>query len=307
MRERTGRMLNGTTAIGTTVAPPTGPVPTVRTGRQAPRGTTAGPARKTERDLRDERETAWVRDQVERDVEAAGSPVGVVNVKAAYNGWTVRLMQWLPHGVGGEVDHDLTFNRTGYGDDHKEPRLRRFVTQRMAKVLRRQVEAMERLGFPRALDAAEIDLTRFRIEAPLVAMMRAAFGKDAGAKLRAAMATNQSVLGRSYERDYEDALRGVAVKDVTIQYGRGRIQGAFETTVDGVTLRWSKGGLSMFGASIPDSLVGALTGLKLGQVVEHPLFDPDLKVTSSSNARRQGRDGVALTVSGMMQEVPEDW
>ena len=332
MKRRHGILLGGTTALGNSVAPPAKDMVRIivaTTPRPHPQeahrvgAAASGAARereaeraarnaeherfRREREERDARETAWVRDQFERDNAAAGNPVDLVDVEAVYDGWKATVLQWLPHGIREKVEHTLRHTRANYGDDHKEPKLRKVVTRRFAKLLRIQADMGERLGRPRKVDADEIDLSRFVIEAPLAAILEEVLGKDAGPRLRAAMAQNRPALEGRWNRECDEARLRTGVEGVELQFGRETIRGAFQTSGGRFSFRWSKGGLQLFGTSIPDSLVPAMVGRRVGEVVEHPLLDPGMLITSATLMGRNGDEGVALTVKDATRPVPAGW
>lgn len=332
MRKRTDTMLGATSAIGTTVAPPSGPMirlirmtrepvtmkEAARAGSAAVEALKERDRAKSERDAesrrlrrereeRDARESAWVRDQLEQDAAAAGDPVEVIEVRATYNGWTATVLQWLPHGICEKVEHTLQHTRPSYTEDHKEPKLRRIATRRFAKLLRNQSEMCERLGRPRMITAEEIDLSRFSIEAPVAAILDTVLGDKAGPMLRAAMADNRPALNWRWMSEFDEARQRTGLDGVELQFGRDSIRGVFQTQDGGLSFRWSKGGLQLFGTGIPDSIVPAMAGRRVGEIIDHPMLDPDMLVTSASLMGRKGEDGIALTVKDAMRAVPEKW
>lgn len=264
-------------------------------------------AQEDEASQREAREIGWGRDQLERDIAAAGDPVRLVSVKNFYGKWTFKLVQWLAHGVGAEIGHDFTYNRMVYNEDHDEQKLRRAVTARFAKLLVRQRELAERMGKPRIMTPDEVDLGKLSIEMPVAAALKRAFGEDAGKVLREAIATNRgAVQSFTGSRRYK-ALENAGMSGLELEFGRDTVRGIFSAGHGEKTIRWSKGGLSIFGVDIPETMLEAMPGRRIGEIIEHPLIDAGMRVTAATRCRKNGRDGVALTVRDMTSPVPAEW
>lgn len=256
-----------------------------------------------------ERERSIIEDEIRVMVAEAGSPVTVVSVTDGYRHWDVTLLQWLANGAGAKRVNTLKVDR-GF-DDVPETKLRRMVRGRFAKLLQTQVETAHTRGPARILQPEELDLSAMRIEAPIAAMLEMVFGRKAGFVLRHMIAKDLSRI--TYDgtmidgRRMSDLLKDSGFENFELEAGRNSIKGVVQVKAGDVSLEWSKGGLNAFGLPLPTTVLMGCAGRTLGDVFEHPLFDPSIRITAVSTVRSSGRDGVALTTKDFLRTIPEGW
>lgn len=255
-----------------------------------------------------ERERSIIEDEIRAMVAEAGSPVTVVGVTDGCRHWDVTLLQWLANGAGAKRVNALKVD--GGMDDVPEARLRRMVRGRFAKLLQTQTETARTRGPARILQPEELDLSAMRIEAPVAAMLGKVFGRSAGFVLRHMIAKDLSRI--TYDgtmidgRRMSDILKDSGFENFELEAGRN-VKGVMQVKVGDAFLEWSKGGLNMFGLPLPTTVLMGCTGRTLGDVFEHPLFAPSIRITAVSTVRSSGRDGVALTTKDFLHDIPEGW
>lgn len=245
-------------------------------------------------------ETEWIKDQLYKDIQKHGVGPEIHAVYQRYHGWIVKMLQWQPNGIAMLVDHELKMERGRYQQPFDEEILRKTVTNRFSKLLKRQAEQIQELGAPRILKPEEIDLTRYQMDKPLAAMLTAEWPEAPGL-LRRGITTNDALLmGHRLANP-----NGRTTAELT--YGRDVIQGKFSIDAGDVSLRWSKGALIILGITLPQTLRTACIGRPLKTVIEHPLFDGDMIITAIDIMRREGRDGLALNLKNTTQAMPAGW
>lgn len=251
------------------------------------------------------RETAWIGDQLASDIAALGGGPQIEKVTYVHGFWNVAMLQWQANGIAARIVHEFKFERRKYREPHDEAKLRRAVSGRFSKMLARQAEQVRMLGEPRLSNPEDIDLTRFRIDMPLAAMLKATY-PDAGSQLRKGLALNNEYIFRS-ESYNGRRNQAEGVKSVHLSLGRELIRGEFTLVVKGAVLKWSKGSLSIMGMDLPDTLWTGCVGRRLEDIFEHPWFAGDMRITAISPTRRDGVDGWALTVKGSDGPLPVEW
>lgn len=260
----------------------------------------AKPAAKSESDIMREREAGWIEDQLEKDLAALGCGAQVLEVRPdGWASWIVQMLQWNASGIGVKIDHVMHLERRNYRDPFEEGKLRRIATKRFAKTLKQQADLARDLGAPRIFSEDEIDLSRFSIDKPLAAVIEA-FWPDGGKNIRRALATNNP---HAFYLDAYNRDRPV----ISLSFGRHVVRGEFTIEVDGVTLKWSKGGLSVFGAQAPETLMLGCAGHPLKHVLQHEMFDGSMFITAVNPTRWNGMDGFALTLKDTTGPMPADW
>lgn len=262
---------------------------------------------KAERARRDRRELGWVVDQFRLDNDAAGGPMAIVDAQDRFGReWVVTVTCWRHDGVGQRKDVTIPNQRRSYDADHDEIKLRKMVSARLAGLMERQRELGAERGTARMFTASEIRLADYRIEMPLLAMLRAQLGDGRAADLLRGTVAGDGMRFRGVEPRISNELRDAGYDSVEIEVGRGVIRGAFSFGGDRGG-RWSKGGLSIYDTTLPQAAMTALAGRPLGDVLSHPLFDPSMKVTAAQPTRRKGVDGIALTIKDMHTDMPAGW
>ena len=250
--------------------------------------------------MRDER-AAWVKDQLERDIAVLdGCEVGVLNVANSFNSYDVRLLQWQSTNLAAEVHHTFTPPRDR--DMAVEEHLREATTKRFAKMLRWQAEKCIELGVPKTIAPEDIDLPNYTIDAPLVAMLEDVH-PDRGSYLRAILNGSTYAIPRpSQNRDGPHRF-----EDLSVSVSRCHLFGQFNTGNDQVTLKWSKGTLSILGLSISESAIIGCAGKMLQDIIEHPWFAHPMTITAVAPMRWGGMDGFVLNLRDTQVPIPHHW
>jgi len=263
-----------------------------------------------EREKHEARELDLVARSVRAMVEEAGSPVIVEKVEMRYGEvFDVTLLQWRSYGVGGLEKHELRLPRKTYMQVLSPEKIDRMVRGRFAKLMKMQADHAATRGTARLFKPEEVDLSHMEIERPLAAALLERYGSKAGMVLRRMAIGDRSAL---YERgDETDGDRRSTVKhtveNIDVDFGRNKVRGSFTTEARGVGFVWSKGGLTILEAPLPDVVLNGCTGQRFGSLIEHRLFDGDMRITSQTTVSKTGRAGVALTMKDFMQPMPEQW
>lgn len=228
-----------------------------------------------------------------------GDPARIVDVTARYGDrYDVTLLQWATHGVAVRRGHEVHL------PDATPESARQFAAKRFGKLFSHQVGLAARFGgTATVVDPSEYDLTRVRIERPLAAILESAYGSDAGGPgsiVRRAMRAGETVHYASRQGTFAD-------RDMDIEVARGVVRGAFETRVGKTTLGWSKGAIRIDRVVLPDAVLGSLAGRPLGDLIDHPFFDPDMLVTSAHVVEKSDRRVLHATLKGVEREMPEGW
>jgi len=234
-----------------------------------------------------------VRDQIARDIDETGAGVNLVKVESSWRGVQVYFRQWEPYGIARSASQDLDLGSTA---PKNEEALRRVITKRFSKVLRRQAALSERFGS--VIDGKEaFDPSLVTIDDPLAGML-ARFYPSAFKPLVMRSLRKETHFDWSGV-PIAEALARHGVTDLDMEVNRAHIQGSFTIRLEDATLVWKNGSLSILnGGTFPESALLALRGKILSKVVQHPLFDPDLEITAAGPVRKEGIDGTTLTLKG---------
>jgi len=263
-----------------------------------------------EREKHEARELEIVERSVRAMVEEAGSPVVVEKVEIRYGEvFDVTLLQWRSYGVGGLEKHELRLPRKTYMQVLSDEKIDRMVRGRFARLIGVQADHAATRGTARLFKPDEVDLSHMEIERPLAAALRERYGSKAGMVLRRLAIGDRSAL---YDRGDEtiegrSGSRKQLVENIDVDFARTRVRGSFTTEAQGVGFVWSKGGLTILEAPLPDVVLTGCTGQRFGSLIEHRLFDGDMRITSQTAVSKQGRAGVALTMKDFMQPMPAQW
>jgi hypothetical protein len=234
---------------------------------------------------------AIVGDQLARDIAETGAGVGDVTFGSTWKGTRVTYRQWEPYGIVMTASQDLDLGSTVPKD---EEALRKAVTRRFSRILRRQAELSRRFGSV-GDDRDSFDPSLVTIDGPLAEMLG-----------RFHPTAFEPLVMRALRKETHFDWSGVAidkglsrhgVTGLHIEVNRSRVQGQFALALDNAVLAWKNGSLSILnGGTLPKSTLVGLRGKPLSKVVQHPLFDPDLEITAAGPVRKEGIDGTVLTL-----------
>lgn len=263
-----------------------------------------------ERTNRDNRLSGWIRDQLERDIEALGGGPVIQTVTRDYRGYIVRMLQWQANGIATVHEHHFCKEHCQADPEVEEARMRKSVSARFKALLQNQAERVRDLGPPHAFTPEDVDMSRYAIDMPLAAIMTHVFGSEAGSILRKAMVANdkQPYYDTGWKSDPRMAQRGM--RNLDLSYPRDAIRGSFTYEDKGITFVWSKGALAIYGVTLPDAVWTGATGRRLGDLVEHPLFAESMIITAVQPTRMKGgggRTGWTLTLKDFLGPMPKGW
>lgn len=247
---------------------------------------------------------ALVRTALQELVTEHGDVVTIISVANRWsNSYTITLLQWLGHGLGGRRMDEVSFG--SHDSELTDDLIRKTLRTKYARALAHQSKLGETLGRARMPSADDVDLGAYQIEQPLAAVLRRILGDNAPARLRELLAKGQE--GYLPTGSQDDLVGG----SITIRTARGVIRGEFEVRVDERTsIAWSKGGLRLKDVVIPTTLAISLSTdaiKRIGDIVEHPLLDGEIAVTSVQTVAKTDRIDVAMSTKDSEIAMPADW
>lgn len=244
--------------------------------------------------------------QLRRLAAEFGDVVTVLSVSQQWRStYAITVLQWQGHGHGGKRIDVVDFSDRK-GDELTDERIETTLRGKYAKAFEHQRHLGQKLGKAVMPTAEGVDLAAYRIEQPLAAALREVYGAAAADTLRKLLAA-----GPRGHLDDNRSRRGGIGDTITIKAARGIIRGEFEIRIDQKTsIVWSNGGLRIKGLIVPDTIALALSRdnvTRVRDIVEHPLIDGTIEVTSVQPVFKTDRLDVAMSTKGSEIPMPSDW
>ena len=246
-----------------------------------------------------ERDNRTFIDALGRVARACGAGIEVLKAQMVHGyGWNVTMRVWVGHGIASVTEMTLRF--------HGRPAVlsaefaEAVIVKNMSKRLEQQAELTKQFGAVRIVAPDEVDLSIIRIERPIAACAIARHGTDAIRLIREAVASGTDFV----MVNPQPRVWGVN-DDIVVGVKRGELRGVFEVRTDNHNLRWARGSLTISGIRLPGTIMATLQGRMLGEVIEHPLFDPCMEITSAHLAGTEPRPKLVLTLKNTTMEALE--
>lgn len=159
----------------------------------------------------------------------------------------------------------------------------------------RHIKVTQEVGHrPARIAPIDIDLGKYRCDAPLLKLIKSLAGDEWRDLARALIHCDDGFEATTFEFGLADGTRVIFPPLMQVETTRGMVRGRFRL---GPQVRWSRGVLVVQKINMPSTLVTGLAGEPLARVVVHDLLPDDLVIRSVAiGGNGQGSATVSMTI-----------
>lgn len=248
-----------------------------------------------------------VAEAIRNILQDSGHPMVLLDVNNWHAGkYRITVLRWQQHGIAHRHEFDVEIDR----DADTVAAVTPLLELRLDRMLDVQMELAAMHGTPHAKEPHQVDVSRLSIDRPLAAFLRETYRDGAINRLRRSLAAGPGVEGHalaaSEDRWIERASETIG--DVGIEVTRLSIRAKFTIRSAGLEIGWSKGGVSVKGLHLPETMLDVLPRMKgqgIGALISHPLLDPTMTITNIGHVDRSRGPRISLVVKDCLIPVSE--